>query len=320
MTWCESQFASFNDKIKLDPGRLERIRSAAQRLEEFCEKDDELRVARDGAVFLQGSVATSTVVKPLANDEFDVDVVYPFKLGAFPEDVIPSQIIQWFLSRLRQSDFYTKILIPRDRCARLDYAGDFHLDIIPATKTVDAHQPYAVPAKDVGSWITSDPNGFANWVAERDRRSNATDNDGVGRFVRCCRMAKRWRDAKLSAESAPTSILFVTMLGKHDPTVTGYNPPLENPLYPQYQTDAAYLYDMFRLTYSCLHSSRRTAFSHPTILDEDLSRGWDAKYLNYFLERLQTSINWIYLGIYAQHETESIGHYKNAFGDSFPAS
>ncbi len=320
MTWCESQFVKFNDKIKLDSGRLERIRGAVQRLEEFCEKDDQLRAAMDGAVFLQGSVATKTVIKPLVDDEFDVDVVYPFKLSVFGEGVTPSGIIEWFLARLRQSDFYKNMLIPRDRCARLDYAGDFHLDVIPATKSVTAHQPYAVPAKDLGSWITNDSEGFATWVAERDSRSGAIDSDGVGRFVRSCRMTKRWRDTKLDPENAPTSILLVTMLGKHDPTIPGYDPPLENPLYPQYKTDVAYLYDMLRLTHSCLRSSRRTAFFHPTILDEDLSRGWDAKNLEYFLEKLQMCINWINVGIYAQDEGESIGHYTNAFGDSFPAS
>jgi hypothetical protein len=98
MTWCEPQIVKLNDKIKLDSGRLERIQGAVKRLDEFCEKDDQLRAARDGSVFLQGSVATRTVIKPLKGDEFDVDVVYPFKLGAFKEGVTPSQIIRWFLS------------------------------------------------------------------------------------------------------------------------------------------------------------------------------------------------------------------------------
>ena len=247
-------------------------------------------------------MATKTAIKPLADDEFDVDVVYPFKLGSFKEGVTPGQIIQWFLTRLKQSDFYKNMLIPRDRCARLDYAGDFHLDVIPGTNAVAGYQPYAVPAKDLGSWITNDPVGFVNWVAERDRRSDAVDTDGAGRFVRSCRIMKRWRDGKLEADKAPTSILLVTMLGKHDPTSTGYNPPLENPLYPQYKTDLAYLYDMLRLTHSCLHSSRRTAFLHPTILDEDLSRGWDTNTLECFLEKLQKCINWINVGIYAGRE------------------
>jgi hypothetical protein len=197
MTWCESQIVKFNDKIKLDSGRLERIGGAIKRLEEFCEKDEQLRAAGDGSVFLQGSVATQTVIKPLKGDEFDVDVVYPFKLGAFEEGVTPGQIIQWFLGRLRQSDFYRNMLIHRDRCARLDYAGDFHLDVIPGTQSAPGHQPFAVPAKDLGSWITGDPIGFSRWVADRDRLSSAIDGDGAGRFALCCRFMKRWRDSNL---------------------------------------------------------------------------------------------------------------------------
>jgi hypothetical protein len=77
---------------------------------------------------------------------------------------------------------------------------------------------------------------------------------------------------------------------------------------------------MLRLTHSCLRSSRRTAFLHPTISDEDLGRGWDAKNLEYFLEQLQMCINWINVGIHAAGEGESIGHYRKAFGDTFPAS
>jgi hypothetical protein len=259
------------------------------------------------------------VIKPSASDEFDVDVVYPFNLGAFNAGTTPAQITQWFLSRLKQSEFYKKILIPRDRCARLDYAGDFHLDVIPATQSLQTHRPYAVPAKDLGSWITIDPRGFAGWVSTLDNRSDGFDSDGVGRFVRSCRIMKRWRDSKLDAKKAPTSILLVTMLGKHDPTIKTYSPPLENPLYPQYQTDLAYLYDMVRLTHSCLRSSRRTAFFHPTIPDEDLSRGWDAQYLDYFLAQLQLCIARVAAGIYEQSEQESIGHYRDAFGDTFPA-
>src|SRR4051812_20243580 len=97
MTWCEPQLVQFNEKIALDPARRERIAGAIKRLEEFCEKDAELSAARDGEIFLQGSVATQTVVKPLAGDEFDVDVVYSFRLEAFPKGTSPTQIVAWFL-------------------------------------------------------------------------------------------------------------------------------------------------------------------------------------------------------------------------------
>ena len=320
MTWCEAQVTKFNTQIKLDSTRIDRVVKAIERFQAFCTSDPQLSAARAGDVFLQGSVATKTVVKPIKRDEFDVDVVYPFRLNAFPFDTKPGQIIEWFLSRLRESDFYKNNLKPRDRCARINYAGDFHVDIIPATNTLDYHKPYAVPAKDLSDWITNDPLGYVNWVGQIDSRADGADGDGVSRFVRCCRIMKRWRDAKLTTEQAPASILLVTMLGKHDPTIKNYNPPIADALYPQYQTDIAYLYDMIRLTHSCLNSARRSAFMHPTIPNEDLSRGWDKKYLTIFMDRLQACIENVRKGIYSSDENASISHYRNAFGDTFPAA
>ena len=320
MTWCEKQAAQFNDTIKLDAARVTRVTGAIERFQEFCKKDDQLKTAMAGDVFLQGSVASKTVIRPLTGDEFDVDAVYPFHLNAFAHGTTPKQIIEWFLSRLSQSDFYKKNLIPRDRCARIDYAGDFHVDIIPATATLDYHKPYAVPAKNRSNWITNDPIGFVNWVEGIDHNSSGVDSDGVGRFVRGCRMTKRWRDSNFSTEAAPSSIVLVTMLGKHDPSRTNYDPPLADPLYPKYETDLAYLYDMLRLTHSCLTSARGTAFLHPTLPKEVLGGEWQERHLAEFMAKLQTCIDNLKLGIYAQDEKTSLKHFKDALGNTFPVT
>lgn len=73
MTWCETQVTQFNEQIKLDSARVGRVAGAMKRFQEFCEKDDELKAGMAENVFLQGSVATKTVIKPLVGDEFDVD-------------------------------------------------------------------------------------------------------------------------------------------------------------------------------------------------------------------------------------------------------
>jgi hypothetical protein len=145
MTWCESQVARFNSDIKLDSERKKRIDGAIDRFQNFCTSDEQLKIATSGSAFLQGSVATGTVIRPLGDGEFDVDVVYPFNFHDFDSSATPDQIISWFVSRLQQSEFYKNRLIPRDRCARIDYAGDFHVDIIPATQSIPQTQPYAVP-------------------------------------------------------------------------------------------------------------------------------------------------------------------------------
>lgn len=316
--WCEDQFRRFNDTLKLDAQRWGRIESAFGRLVEFCDNDPELNAAKDLDLFLQGSVSTGSVVKPLAGDEFDVDIVYPFKLSAFPEGTTPNQIMDWFESRFAQSDFYVPRLINKDRCVRVDYAGDFHLDITPATTEAPHRSPWAIATRDSPEWERTDPVGFADWVRGIDGRAGGTDLDGHHRFVRCIRYMKRWRDHFFTNDTAPKSILLVTALGKHDPTIKNYVPALEHSLFPQYETDAAYLYDMLRLTRSCIELGRQTAFLHPTMHD-DLSGGWAEDHLTNFLNELDACVSHLSDAIYDQSLASSIGHYKAALGESFPA-
>lgn len=313
--WCDQQFLAFDAKINLDDTRRGRIESALTAFAEFCNSDQELHAAAAGAPFLQGSVATMTAVRPLVGDEFDVDVVYPFLYSAFSNGITPGATIEWFLSRLRQNAFYRDNLIPKDRCARIDYAGDFHVDIIPSTHELHAYQPYAVPSRDLNSWVVSDPIGFANWVRERDRSSG-------GYFVRAVRIMKRWRDEFFETDEAPSSMLITTFLGNHEPARGPYEPPLQDPLFPQYKHQAAYIYDLLRLTHSCLLGSehRDLPFLNPVIPTEDLSRGWREEHLDTFLGRLQQCIGYLEAAIFANTEVASIENYRYAFGDTFPSN
>ena len=181
-------------------------------------------------------------------------------------------------------------------------------------------QPYAVPAKGLSTWVVNDPLGYVGWVERIDMNGEGSDADGDGRFVRSCRMMKRWRDQFFADGTGPSSILLVTMLGKHDPSRSNYSPALKDPLFPQYQTDMAYLFDMVRLTHSCLISARRSAFMHPTITDEDLGPDWDETRLIPFMARLRTFIDHIRNGIYATDDKTALEHYAKAFGATFPTS
>jgi hypothetical protein len=60
---------------------------------------------------------------------------------------------------------YRLLLEPKDRCLRINYAGDFHLDIIPACPvSADAIK---VPDRKLAAWVPSNPIGYAEWFFER---------------------------------------------------------------------------------------------------------------------------------------------------------
>lgn len=317
--WCEKQFAAFNDLLKLDATRQGRIESAVDRFAAFTKSDEQLKLALASDPFLQGSVPTRTAIRPLTSDEFDVDVVFPLKLSVFkPEHQGPGPIFEWFVKRLQTSEFYRKNMEKKNRCVRIHYAGDFHVDLIPSTRELAQLQPYAVPARDLKEWITNDPIGFTEWFNMVDARSGVVDNSGDGVFRRCIRYMKRWRDKFGEATFAP-SVLLVTALGKHEASDPNrYNPPLTSPLYPTYKTDAAYLHDLLRTTVSCIGQSNHNAFFHPTILGEDLAAEWSLADLKLFTERLTACTNNVGNGITATTESAAIESYRKAFGETFP--
>jgi Second Messenger Oligonucleotide or Dinucleotide Synthetase domain len=315
--FCESQFDAFDAKLILDDTRRNRIESAYGRFVNFCKSDGELSVAMKGEPFFQGSYSYGTIIRPLRELEFDVDVIYPFSLKVFNANTSPHQVLNWFAGRLRQSDDYKQRLINKPRCIRLDYASDFHLDIIPSTDELQNRQPLAVPTRDAVGWIANDPVGIAKWVGILDDKSMLSDLHSEFRFRRAVRMLKRWRDEAFSPQDAPSSILLLTILGKHEPTGR-YSPPLQNPLFPRFSNDASYIFDMLALSHDCLQRSGHQSFLHPTLVSDNLASAWTAAQVRNFLDALATALNNLGEAMKSDTEAVSISYYKRVFGATFP--
>jgi hypothetical protein len=317
MFFCDGHFGVFNERIKLDATRRGRIDSAVANFIAYCENDIELHKVMAEKPFLQGSVATGTVIKPLLGDEFDVDVIYPFNLNNF-NNPSPTGIVDWFVGRLQLSADYKQRLIIKPRCARLNYAGDFHVDIIPSAKDKGDMQPYAVPTRDKVGWKKNDPKGFSAWVQNKDVASQWIDGAGDGRFKRACRFLKRWRDHRFGDESAPSSMLLITVLGKHAPPGWNYFPQVENLLYPEHQCDAAYLYDLVRITIGCIETQGHEGYMNPTIPEENLAAGWEGTHSVLFVSRLRSLADGLWKAMNAITEAEATQLYQAALGNSFP--
>src|SRR4030067_1434608 len=80
-------------------------------------------------VYPQGSISMSTTVKPLGQNEYDVDLICLVP-GLTPA-ASPAALKSLIGARLRQNDRYAVILEEKNRCWRLNYANEFHLDLTP---------------------------------------------------------------------------------------------------------------------------------------------------------------------------------------------
>jgi hypothetical protein len=196
--------------------------------------------AKDGwlassSIYLQGSTALGTTVKPVGQNEHDVDLVcYIPGLGQWLPPTLCKQMVG---DRLKANQRYGNILQEKPRCWRLNYAGEFHLDITPSIPNADcANGGELVPDKAVRSWKASNPKGYRDAFKRRaeliprmrllksfaeDRARPDADIEPFPkrpRFKRLlCRIvqiAKRHRDIYFldrEASLAPISVIVTTL-------------------------------------------------------------------------------------------------------------
>lgn len=207
----QSYFNEFVRRLFLDETRVERIESALRHLEDVVSNDVRMRRYRP-RLFRQGSYACGLAIKPVrANDEYDVDVVLELNL---PRSTTSNQALDWLDGRLAEDVVFRSRLVDHDRCVRIDYAGDFHLDVVPARRVWSqggAFQGRIWVPNRAGRWKLSYPRGFLRWCQAQDKRTG-------GDFGRAVWMLKRWRDLRSPEKRRVRSIVFTILVGKCVPS------------------------------------------------------------------------------------------------------
>jgi hypothetical protein len=126
-------------------------------------------------VYPQGSMLLGTTVRPFGQNEYDLDLVCQLHWCAQQP---PLTIYDWVHSRMAANETYREMLEKLKRCLRLNYAGSFHLDILPACPNDRiGNGSIIVPDRKLECWIHSNPKGFAAW------------------FLGQCRLATSWQSA-----------------------------------------------------------------------------------------------------------------------------
>lgn len=146
----------------------------------------------------QGSYALRTIIKPIENREYDADVLLymVYQPGKKPADYINDAY-----KCLRQHGMYGDMVHRKTRCVMVDYAGDFHLDIVPC---IDVNGQRYICNNKTNHFEVTDGTGYRDWFNEKTRITN-------GHLKRVTRLLKYMRDHKGNF-TAP-SILLTTLIG-----------------------------------------------------------------------------------------------------------
>ncbi len=130
-------------------------------------KDDSPLAANRPTIYPQGSFLLGTMIRPVGKKcELDIDLVCLLQIDS--AEISQKRLKEVIGLRLKQNGKYGQMIEEKKRCWRLNYAGDFHMDILPAAPNKDGGQDaILVPDKDLSEWHHSDPKGYAEWFKGR---------------------------------------------------------------------------------------------------------------------------------------------------------
>ena len=196
--------------------------------------DADIDLLRQLTIYPHGSIALGTTVKPHGRLEHDVDLVA--RAVGVALHTPPAALKRAIGDRLKEHAYYASILEEKRRCWRLNYAGEFHLDITPSIPNPTCRNGgELVPDKELQRWKASNPQGYRGWFEQiaqlqpRLRFAKALVEDRAvvapfpgqtalkGVLRRTVQLSKRHRDIHFENDTAgvaPISIVITTLLAR----------------------------------------------------------------------------------------------------------
>ena len=280
------------DEVDLNQSRLDRLNTSVAAVTEYLSKnlDGYEKVER------QGSYALRTIIKPTdENREYDADVLLYMEYSSTKE---PKDYINEVYSCLRENDVYAEKARRKTRCVVLDYAGDFHLDVVPCLISEDEKQ-YICNNK-TNDFEKTDGTGYRDWFNDKNGFTH-------GNLKRVTRLLKYLRDHK--GNFTAKSILLTTLIGN---TVVGENDSENfNSLPDALKTVSNRINDFLQ------RNPTMPRISNPVLPEEDFTRHWDQKKYENFRKLFNVYNDKINAAYNAVDHDDSIDKWREVFGDDF---
>lgn len=158
-------FSQVASKLDLDETRYRNAEGKYQAIGNWLNAENSALAQYSPQIYPQGSFLLGTVVKPLSSDEYDIDLVC--LLSGIHRATSPQEVKAMVGNRLKNNENYSKIIEEMNRCWRLNYAGEFHMDIIPAIPDAENNEDaMLISDRELIGWTWSNPKGYANWFKQ----------------------------------------------------------------------------------------------------------------------------------------------------------
>ena len=183
-----------SEEVDLNETRLQRLNNSSSAVDTFLSGNLDLYEKTER----QGSYGLKTIIKPVGTREYDADMLLYMTYDEVKE---PKDYIKEVYDCLRANDNYKDKVHRRTRCVYIDYAGDFHLDLVPC---ITQEEEYFICNNKENEFEVTDGTGYRDWFNEKTRITN-------GNLKRVTRLLKFLRDHK--ENFSVKSILLTTLIG-----------------------------------------------------------------------------------------------------------
>ncbi|MDR0228475.1 MAG: nucleotidyltransferase [Flavobacteriaceae bacterium] len=285
----EELLARMAEDLQLDKTRSIRMETSYNAVSDFLSNDEEFFDTLKIEIYAQGSIRIGTSIKPLKDEDFDLDTVLHIYDPYYRHT--PDEIYSELVKALEKHEYYKTILEKKSRCVRLNYKGDFHMDILPGCMdSLTNYKKIRVPEKGLKLWTSSSPKEYAEWFLEKAKLSNSflleryaqellkaeisTEELPKDHFYlktplqRAVQIFKRYRDLYFEGKECKTSSIVLT-------TLIALNYEKEDSIYKT-------LENVVYKIHLQLLESRRFNVLNPVNLEENFTDTWTQEHFDAF--------------------------------------
>ena len=295
-----SYFSDFlSNTVNLDQNRLDQLDTHVGAIVGYMSQDKVIGPMYKDHI-PQGSWAHRTIIRPLPNHEFDADFLLLLTENKAWSKT-PGEYLRQVRAAFKRSATYQTMVNKKNRCVRIVYANDCHVDVVPHLVLEDGRQVIVNYAED--KFEDTNPQGFTEWMREKDTLAQ-------GHLRTTIRLVKYLRDFK-QAFSCP-SVILTTLLGERVQAVGTLK------RYADLPTALAYL--VSDLDRWLQFNPNMPVISDPSCPGTDFNHRWDqTRYAN-FRNQIHSYSTKIVAAYNDPDQASSLTRWQDVFGPDFKAA
>ncbi|WP_394254393.1 SMODS domain-containing nucleotidyltransferase [Pseudoclavibacter helvolus] len=290
--------AFLKNKVDLSDTRMTQLNDRTTAITNFLQAGEDDFASNFVDVLPQGSYAHRTIINPVrANDEFDADLLlYIDEIEGWDAE----DYVQELYTVFRGSSTYRGMVSRHDRCVKIDYANEFHIDVVPY---MERHGQHYITNRAENRFELTNPEGYNEWLDERNRLAN-------GRLIKVIRLIKYLRDFKdtFSCKSVILSILLGNSVS--DASVWG-----DDSLYPDVPTALKNI--IGDLDDYLQANATMPSIDDPSEPIENFNHRWNQDEYANFRTKIHVYRGWIDDAFEETEAEESKVKWRRLFGDKF---